>query len=330
MKILVVYYGHKGTFIQRDLAVLSKYFEVEEFNILYFKDIFSLCEKIKKVDIVYVWFAGKHAGISVFLSKIFRTKSILVLGGYDVARFPEFNYGLWANGGFLDKFLAKYAIKNADMLISVSDYVSKQLQNIIKSKIQTVNIYLGVEDDYCEGGQEDTRSQTVLTVGYITDMRRAQIKGIDNFVHAARRLPNVTFKVVGVPDEIGVELKKIMEIPDNVELISPQDGIALKAEYNHARVYCQLSYIESFGVAVVEAMQCGCVPVVTNRGALPEVVGETGIIVEYGNIDAMVNGIKRALEQSMDEEFVKLVVNRGKQFSLTRRARELVKLIENH
>jgi len=49
------------------------------------------------------------------------------------------------------------------------------------------------------------------------------------------------------------------------------------------KVYAQLSYHESFGVAIAEAMLCNCVPVVTKQYAIPEIVGETGYYVPYGN-----------------------------------------------
>lgn len=60
-------------------------------------------------------------------------------------------------------------------------------------------------------------------------------------------------------------------------------------------VYAQLSAYESFGMALAEAMQCGCVPVVTRRGALPEVVGDAGWYVPYGDPDATAQAIREAL-----------------------------------
>jgi glycosyltransferase involved in cell wall biosynthesis len=43
-------------------------------------------------------------------------------------------------------------------------------------------------------------------------------------------------------------------------------------------------------------MACGCVPVVTDKGAIPEVVGNTGVYVSYGDAKATADGIKRALK----------------------------------
>ena len=42
--------------------------------------------------------------------------------------------------------------------------------------------------------------------------------------------------------------------------------------YCKSSIYLQLSIDESFGMAVVEAMACGCIPIVSQYGALTEIV----------------------------------------------------------
>jgi alpha-1,6-mannosyltransferase len=47
-----------------------------------------------------------------------------------------------------------------------------------------------------------------------------------------------------------------------------------------ADAFCLPSLIESFGLTALEAMACGAPVVVSNRGALPEVVGDAGVITD--------------------------------------------------
>lgn len=59
--------------------------------------------------------------------------------------------------------------------------------------------------------------------------------------------------------------------------ITDEEVAALMSD---AAALCLPSFMEGFGLPVAEAMACACPVVVSDRGALPEVVGEAGIVVE--------------------------------------------------
>ena len=94
-------------------------------------------------------------------------------------------------------------------------------------------------------------------------------KGHRPFVEAARHLPDVRFVFVGKPlDDAIEELRAIAG--DNVEFtgwVSDASSRTLRAR----SVYVQPSRHEGFGLAVAEAMLAGCVPVVMDVTAMPEV-----------------------------------------------------------
>ena len=92
--------------------------------------------------------------------------------------------------------------------------------------------------------------------------------------------------------------------------------------YSESKVYCQLSLHESFGCALVEAMLCDCIPVVTNRGALPEIVGKEGYIIPFGNVNRTVEAIKEALNS-----YNKGSRTQGEKFSFTKRKEGLLRCI---
>ena len=68
---------------------------------------------------------------------------------------------------------------------------------------------------------------------------------------------------------------------DNVEVVRCEapDDAALAALMRRASVLCLPSLAEGFGLPVLEAMSCGTPVVVSDRGALPEVVGAGGVVV---------------------------------------------------
>ena len=83
---------------------------------------------------------------------------------------------------------------------------------------------------------------------------------------------------------------------DNVHFTGWLSDDDLHATYRRAAVYVQASRHEGFGLAVAEAMLAGCVPVVMNVTAMPEVVGDAGVLIESQDPQEVADGIRRALE----------------------------------
>ena len=81
---------------------------------------------------------------------------------------------------------------------------------------------------------------------------------------------------------------------------------------------------ESFGIAPAESMLCGCIPVVTNNAALPEVVGDTGFYSPYVNEKATAEVIKEALKSDKGKEARERIEN---MFPLEKREERLVEII---
>ena len=83
---------------------------------------------------------------------------------------------------------------------------------------------------------------------------------------------------------------------DNVEFTGWLSDEDLHAIYRRASVYVQASRHEGFGLAVAEAMLAGCVPVVMNVTAMPEVVGDAGVLIDSQDPEDVAAGVRRALE----------------------------------
>jgi len=72
------------------------------------------------------------------------------------------------------------------------------------------------------------------------------------------------------------------------------------AYYNLADLFVFPSSLEGFGFTVGEAMSCGLPVVVSDRGALPELVvdGEGGFVCRGGDLDGFVRSVSRLLEDA--------------------------------
>jgi glycosyltransferase involved in cell wall biosynthesis len=88
-----------------------------------------------------------------------------------------------------------------------------------------------------------------------------------------------------------------------------------------ARVLVMPSLDEGFGLPVLEAMAAGVPVVASNRGSLPEVLGDAGALVDARDPQALAAAILQALE---DDVYARTCAERGleraKSFSWPRTA----------
>ena len=94
----------------------------------------------------------------------------------------------------------------------------------------------------------------------------------------------------------------------SVEHLGYVDPAARRALYEGARVLVQPSFDEGFGMPVLEAMSLGVPVVAANRGALPEVLGGAGVLVDPERPDDIAQAIARLLS---DEGLAAACVERG-------------------
>jgi glycosyltransferase involved in cell wall biosynthesis len=78
--------------------------------------------------------------------------------------------------------------------------------------------------------------------------------------------------------------------------------------YREAAMLVMPSFDEGFGMPVLEAMAVGVPVVASNRGALPEVLGDAGLLVDPEDDRALAGAMRRMLE---DEAFANASVERG-------------------
>ncbi|RMD50167.1 MAG: glycosyltransferase [Ignavibacteria bacterium] len=293
-------YPSFSTFVRNDYEILRKFDEVKPHRYIQGKSVlrhlvsqFELCfwllKHIWSAEIIYCWFADYHSILPSFLAKIFQKKFYLVLGGYDVTYLPEFNYGSFKNP--LRAFCARFSISNATLNLAVSEHVKKRaLERVSKARI--VTIYNGVTPFITKHDSNIKKEDIVLTVAKVDSIQRMKLKGLDFFVKIAEQMPEIKFIMIGIV----IDLNEYFEnIPSNLLIMGEMEQFKLVEFYQRAKVYCQFSKIESFGLSVAEAMQCECVPVVSDVGALPEVVDECGYILKNWNVEEAMKCIREAL-----------------------------------
>ena len=310
-----------SSFIQNDLDLLKKHFDVKIEHYTGLRSIPKILKGVLWSDITFSWFADTHAFWAVLLSKIFRKKSIVVVGGFEVANVPEINYGLMLSP--ISARRVKYVLENADKVLTVSDSLKMDAINnagVNGKNIHTVHSGCDSNKWEFEGEKEDL----TISVSVGNTWNRARLKGLDVFVESAKFLPAIKFLVIGIQGKALEKLKYIASC--NVDFVDPLSQDELIPYYQRAKVYCQLSIREGFGNSACEAMLCECVPVGTKRGGIPTVIGDAGFYVPYGDPKATAEAIKKALQSGKGEVARERIKN---MFPIEKREKELKEMINN-
>ena len=278
-------------FVATDVGILGSSFEVR--TVFYSGKLHGILDASRIFQAVATtsanvsWFAYDQAYLAVIFSRLLGKPSIVVLGGFDVSSEE------WPGKKIPEKHerRLKSVLSGATALLPISETISDLAREFTDRRDLKV-VPLGF--DPAEFAPEGPKDGSILTIAYI---RRDYLerKGLLSYVRAARQIPKSHFYLVGKPlDNSIVDLQR--EASSNLAFTGWLSRPAITEKLRRAAVYVQASTHEGFGSALAQAMLCECVPVVTDRGAIPEVVGNTGVYVEPGNPKSIAEGVRRALE----------------------------------
>ena len=138
----------------------------------------------------------------------------------------------------------------------------------------------------------------------------------------AIQFPECEFTIIGKL-KLGFSFKR----PANITHIDYIEHESLPSKMAEFTFYCQLSMSEGFGVALAEAMACGCVPIVSKVGIMDFIVGDSGFVLQKRDAGMLKILIEKALDadtHSLSSLARERVVEK---FSNHKRKSDLLKLI---
>jgi glycosyltransferase involved in cell wall biosynthesis len=128
-------------------------------------------------------------------------------------------------------------------------------------------------------------------------------------------------RIEDVCRRVGVDRKRVRWFGD-------VEDEELTALYNGARVVAMASLWEGFGLPALEAMACGTPVLVSNRGALPEVVGDAGATFDPENLESFAQEMRAILEISEEKrsELGRRCIARAREFTWEAAARHTIEV----
>lgn len=297
MKRILYVHSRKASFVAIDRDLLAAHYEIDD---LYqpgrWPNPVHVVRGVLKADVVFGWFASWHTFFPITLAWLLRKPSVLIIGGFDTANMPDIGYG-YQQGG-LRRHASRWIMRRAKRLITNSRYSLSEIErNTPIDPARVTVVHHGVPDPF--GQAPPDKERMALTVGAVEHGTLVQ-KGQAPFAQAAALLGDVRFVHAGkLGDPAAIaELRAVAA--GNVEYTGWVSDEDLHGLYRSAAVYVQASRHEGFGLAVAEAMLAGCVPVVMDVTAMPEVVGDAGILIGSQAPETIADAIRRAVDLGPD------------------------------
>ncbi|MEM3794559.1 MAG: glycosyltransferase family 4 protein [Thermoprotei archaeon] len=225
-------------------------------------------------------------------------------------------------------------VHNAKTLMAASSIMGRAVAANAKVDRERVKIVpFGVPLEEYASNVEGNRSD-VLFVGRIIPH-----KGLMELVEAARILrdmgENLNFVVVGPrgilwDDSPGDHYLKLMNLVEqyglkqNVVFTGSLPREQVVALMQRSKVFAFPSHAEGFGVALIQAMAAGAVPVVYKIEPLTEIVGEAGVYAEQGDPESLAKAIIKA---NTDQALPQMVRARIQRYSIRSVAKEFLEAL---
>jgi glycosyltransferase involved in cell wall biosynthesis len=313
----------RTAFIDRDLEMISSEMEIKtlEFTQSPIKlpfyvllQFFQLLWYFPRTTQYLCFFGGYHSVLPVWFGKTLGKKVLIQAGGTDCMNMPEINYG-----NFRKKWLRKatiYSFKNCSLILPVAQALVKQdyhydptippkqgLLNLIpdlKTPIQVIPN--GFDTEFWKDlGEKRTPFSFISVATGTSHQARAQVKGYDLIEQLAANHPEWTFTLAGDSN--------YSSLNPNVTVLGKQGINELRALYNSHQFYLQLSTSEGFPNALGEAMACGCIPIGSAVGSIPEIIGDKSLILQQKNSSDLENLLSN-LEQTQLKSYSASAVRR--------------------
>lgn len=237
---------------------------------------------------------------------------------------------------------SKYSINNSKHIIAVSNETKEDILKNYEVPASKVSVtYEGFDETrfkpQSKQSVEIIKTKYKIVGDYIifvgTLQPRKNIEGLIEAFNQIKQSGDVKLVIVGKKGwlfEPIFQKVKNLKLQDKVIFTDYIPDDDLPALISGAKCYVLPSLWEGFGIPVIEAQACGVPTIVSNVSSLPEVVGDSAILIDPESPKSIATAIEKILS---NEKTRADLINKGfkniKRFSWQKCAQETLKALEN-
>lgn len=233
------------------------------------------------------------------------------------------------------------AMQQADAIVAVSSNTAKDITRLLK--IEPDKIFVvpnAVDAAFVPASTVDVDSfravlnATPETLCCLNVGSNHPRKNVSAILQALSRLkqqgvPIQFWKVNGV---FSPEQKAFIEehaLSDSIRQLENIDASTLVKAYSAADILVAPSFHEGFGLTLLEAMACGTPVITSNVSAMPEVVGEAGLLVDPNDSGAIADSLQNFYQDTLLQEQLRTKgLARAKVFSWEKTAGDIAEIYQ--
>jgi glycosyltransferase involved in cell wall biosynthesis len=154
------------------------------------------------------------------------------------------------------------------------------------------------------------------------------------FAQFSRKNPGLRLYMIYQSSELIREVKDVINGENAFEQITLVGEVAhadLINWYNSADFIVSTSKYEGSGVAVVEGLSCGCVPILSDIPSFRMMTsdGSIGLLFGVGHLDGLINTLQKSLQLDIAIEKQKVLKKFADSLSFTAIAHDMMKLFRS-
>lgn len=232
-----------------------------------------------------------------------------------------------------------HSVRQADHVIAVSEATRQDLIKLYQTLPEKISVlYHGVSPEF-KAVQAAAKLAVrrkynlgeqpfILSVGTIQPRKNYQ-RLIKAFAKIDQPLSLVLAGSKGWHDEAIFDEVARQGLQERVHFPGFVAETDLPALYSAATLFIYPSLYEGFGLPALEAMACGTPVIASKRSALPEVVGQAGLLVDPQDVPAMATAMSEILEDTtLRQKLSEAGLARATKFTWPGMAKKLIKLYQ--